>query len=95
MSTTIPNILRQLGYQYPAGFTLDDLKEALMWDGYGPEKIARRVKQVIASNEIVRQGDTNNYVTVYNPFHVKSYEELQELRIRPVKVERDGSITYL
>lgn len=95
MSTTIPRILRQLGNQHPTGFSLDELKEALLWDGYGPEKIARRVKQVIASQEIIRAGMNGTYVTVYNPYHVKTCEELKDVQIRPVKVERDGSITYL
>lgn len=94
MSTTIPNILRQLGNKYPTGFSLDDLKEALMWDGYGPLKISRRVKQVQFSGEITPQED-GTFITLYNPYHVKTHPELMEARIRPVKIERDGSVTFL
>ena len=95
MSTTIPVILRQLGNKHPHGFSLDELKEALLWDGYGPEKIAHRVKQVVASHEIIRLGENDTYVTVYNPYHVKICPELDEVQIRPVKIERDGSVTLL
>lgn len=95
MSTTIPNILRQLGNRYPTGFSLEDLKEALLMDGYGPLKVSRRVKQVQFSGEIIPT-DNGEYVTLYNPYHLRSYPELfADLRIRPVKIERDGSVTYL
>lgn len=96
MATTIPCILRSLGNKYPFGFTLEDLKEAFLKDGYGPIKASRRVKQVVFSREIIPADDkSEDFITIYNPFHVKNHPELEEVRIKAVKIERDGSVTYL
>lgn len=95
MATTIPCILKSLGNRYPDGFTLDDLKEAFLKDGYGPLKASRRVKQVKFSNEIIPLDDGLGYVTIYCPYHVKFHPELENVRIKAVKVERDGTVTFL
>lgn len=94
MATTIPCILRALGNRYPTGFTIKDLTEAFVMDGYGSEKAIRRAKQVKFSGEIMPI-DTGVFVTIYNPYHVKLFPELGEVRVRAVKIARDGTPIFL
>lgn len=93
MATTIPCILRALGNRFPTGFTLKDLEEAFILDGYGSEKAVRRCKQVRLSGEIIpiETEEGSFYFTIYNPYHVLKYPELGEVRVRAVKITRDGT----
>lgn len=94
MSTTIPNILRALANKCPNGFTPEDLKEAFVRDGYGSEKAQRRTKQVVASGEV--QVLNGLLYTIYSPVHYSAYPDLLgNVRVKAVKIERDGTITYL
>ena len=94
MATTIPNRLRALGNKHLSGFTKEELMERFIMEGYNPDKARRRYVQVIASKEII-PADNDSFITVYSPMHVKMHPELKEIRIRAVKVERDGTLTYL
>ena len=93
MATTIPCILRALGNKHPTGFTLEDLEEAFILDGYGSEKAIRRVKQVRFSGEItpIETDEGSFFFTLYNPYHVSQYPELGEIRVKAVKIARDGT----
>lgn len=94
MCTTIPNILRKLAIKYPSGFGTEDLTEAFIRDGYNPEKARRRVKQVLASGEV--QNIDGTLLTIYSPIHYSvNPDYFAGVRVRPVKIERDGTVTYL
>lgn len=102
MATTIPNVIRTLGNKQPDGFTKDELIEELIKAGYGPEKAVRRFKQCAASKQIVpsnmvdAQTNKTLWISIYCQFHWKQYKEILEpVRIVPVHIERDGSITFL
>ena len=67
--------------------------------GYSTDTAVRRFKMMYASNQIIStqskdaQGD---FITLYAPAHWQVFkDELQDVHIRPCKVERDGSVTYL
>ena len=101
MATTIPNVIRTLGNKHRQGFTKDELIEALIMSGYGCEKAIRRFKQCAASHQIVPVADeegTNKtlWASIYCPFHWVEYRnKLKSVKIRPVHIEKDGSVTFL
>lgn len=101
MATTIPNIIRALGYTCPNGFTKYDLIGAFMDAGYGSEKAVRRYKQCLKSNQIVvspEQPESGGpvFISRYSPLHRELYGTYIDSKpIRAVKIERDGSATYL
>lgn len=93
MASTIPNVLRQLAYKRPKGFTTDELMEEFIRSGYNPEKARRRTKQVLASGEV--QNYNGILLTIYSPFHYDINPDLALVHVRPVTIERDGTIKYL
>ena len=101
MATTIPNVIRSLGNHQPDGFTKAELIAAFIMAGYSPEKAVRRFKQCAASKQIIpvaQDAATNEtlWVSIYCPFHWKQHkEELDQVRIIPVHIERDGTPTFL
>lgn len=99
MSTTIPCILRALGTKYPLGFEKSDLLEAMILSGYNSDTAERRWKMMFASNQIITtksEKAQGAFITLYAPAHWQMFkDELDGVRIRACKVERDGSVTYL
>lgn len=94
MCTTIPVILRKLAIKHPSGFDPEDLMEAFIRDGYNPEKARRRLKQVIASGEV--QVIDGVLLTIYSPIHYSICpDKMADVQIKPVRIERDGTVTYL
>lgn len=96
MSTTIPCILRALGNKNPDGFTKAELLSEFIVEGYSPDRADRRTKECIASHQIIPAKENGKWLTLYSPTHWKYYpEELEDVRVIAVKIERDGSVTVL
>lgn len=99
MATTVPCVLRALGNRNPTGFTKADVLAAFINAGYNPEKAFRRYRQCAASHQIVKKsedGSTEEWITPYCPTHLRMYpDDLTDIEILAVKIERDGTVTYL
>lgn len=97
MATTVPCVLRALGNRNPTGFTKADILAAFINAGYNPEKASRRYKQCVAAHQIVNTEEgSENWVTLYCPTHWRMYPDLlKDVQVLAVKIERDGTVTYL
>lgn len=108
MATTIPCVLRALGNKNPLGFGKDDILAAFINAGYNPEKAFRRYRQCVASHQIVpiceadaerlglAENQSSDWVTIYCPAHWRTFmDTLADVQIVAVKIERDGTVTYL
>lgn len=102
MATTIPNVIRELGNRHRYGFTKQELVAAFIMAGYGPEKAVRRFAQCRLSKQIIpvaEDADTHEtlWVSIYCPFHWQGEykEKLDQVRIVPVHIARDGTPIFL
>ena len=108
MATTIQCVLRALGNRNPLGFGKEDILAAFINAGYNPEKALRRYRQCAASHQIVpinesdaerlnlAENEKTQWVTLYCPAHWRTFiDTLADVQIVAVKIERDGTVTYL
>ena len=99
MCNTVPNVIRKLGNKTIEGFTRKELITALLDDGYGIEKAQRYSIAALLSNQIIPQPDdeTNTlFISIYCPFHWQRWAEvLQDVEIKPVKLDRYGKPEYI
>lgn len=103
MATTIPNVIRELGNRQRFGFTKAELIAAFIMAGYSPEKAVRRFNQCRYSKQIIPVADDADthetlWASIYCPFHwqqAEYKEKLQQVRIVPVHIARDGTPIFL